>query len=140
MKEQSAWSVVLVVPRGTLLLAQARRFVSRDRNFPGGDSEADDRNAAHTASRLLQEETGLLSRPEDFQMLDTWTGERGQPVYAYLVTRFRGRPRASGKGKVFWTKKYESLMTVTCTFAPYNTRVIQKLMEIQPVAPPPLIA
>jgi 8-oxo-dGTP pyrophosphatase MutT (NUDIX family) len=134
MESNGAWSVVLVVPRGTLLLVQARGFITRDRNFPGGDADIDDRTAQHTASRLLQEETGLLAKPEDFQILDTWTGERGQPVYVYLVTRFRGRPRATGKGKVFWTKKYESLMAMTSTFAQYNTRIIQKLMEIRPAA------
>jgi 8-oxo-dGTP pyrophosphatase MutT (NUDIX family) len=134
MNTNGAWSVVLVVPHGTLLLAQARKFISRDRNFPGGDGDADDATAQHTASRLLQEETGLLSKPEDFQILDTWTGERGQPVYVYLVTRFKGRLRASGKGKVFWTKKYTALMATTSTFAAHNTRIIQKLMEIQPAA------
>lgn len=132
--QNGAWSVVLVVPHGTLLLAQSRNFISRDRNFPGGDGDPEDLTAAHTASRLLLEETGLISKPEDFRILDTWDGERGQPVYVYLVTRFRGRLRPSGKGKVFWTKKYSTLMAATSTFAEFNSRILQKLMEIQPPA------
>lgn len=129
-----AWSVVLIVPRGTLLLIQARGFVARNRNFPGGDSEEGEPTAQHTAARVLQEETGLLADIEHFEILDTWTGERGQPVYAYIVTRYRGRAGSRAKGKVFWSKNYESLMSKSSTFAEFNARIIRKLLEIRPAA------
>ena len=132
--QNKTWSVVLIVPKGTLLLVQARGFVARDRNFPGGDGALDEQTAQHTAARVLQEETGLIATLDDFSILDTWTGERGQPVYAYLVTRYKGRPSSRNKGKVFWTKNYGSLMARTSTFASFNTRIIRKLLEIRPAA------
>ncbi len=128
------WSVVVVVPRGVLLLVQARGFIAKNRNFPGGDVEEGERTAQHTAVRVLQEETGLITAVDDFKIFDTWTGDRGQPVYVYLVTRYKGRPRSSNKGKVFWTREYKSLLTPASTFAEYNQRILQKLLEIRPAA------
>lgn len=129
-----AWSVVLVVPRGTQVLVQKRGFISNDLNFPGGNAIAEDRTAQHTAVRKLLEETGLIAEVHDFACIDTWIGNAGQNVYAYLVNKYRGRPRSSNGGRVFWTKQYQMLSAASSTFGVYNGRVVRKLLTIRPAA------
>lgn len=95
-----AWSAVVVVPKGRNVLILNRGFVPRDPALPGGDSEPQDKTPAETARRELYEESGLVAL--EVKCIDEWTGERGQPVYVFLVLRWKGRVRSSSEGKPFF--------------------------------------
>lgn len=97
-----AWSVVAVLFKGpTHVLAINRHFNKRDPALPGGDSEPEDETPAQTARREVFEETGML--PLELRCMAKWTGERGQPVFAFFVPKWRGsRLRSSNEGKPFW--------------------------------------
>lgn len=99
-----AWSVVLLVCNGdNSVLAINRGFNARDPALPGGDSEPGDETPAATAARELLEETGLQA--VELRCVDKWEGERGQPVYAFFIPRWKGkRLVVSGEGKPFWTQ------------------------------------
>lgn len=134
MKKKVAWSVVLVVPRGTQVLMQKRGFLSNDLNFPGGNAIDNERSAQQTAVRKLLEETGLIADVHDFECIDVLMGSEGQNVYVYLVNKYRGRPRSSNGGRVFWSKQYHRLAMKSSTFSSYNERIVRKLLTIRPAA------
>jgi 8-oxo-dGTP pyrophosphatase MutT (NUDIX family) len=123
-----AWSVVLVVPQGKNVLALSRSFNVRDPALPGGDSEEADETPAATAVRVLLEETGL--RAVELKCIDQRVGERGQPVFAYFIPRWRGsRLRVSDAGKPFWT--HPSALTVkTAQFREIAQQLFDKLSEL----------
>ncbi len=129
-----AWSVVLIVPRGTQLLMQKRAFISKDLNFPGGNSIEGENTPEETAARKLREETGLTVTPHDVELFDYWTGPNGQLVYAFIVLKYRGRPRSSVGGRVFWSRQYQGLTAKTSTFWASNERLIRKLLTMRPAA------
>ena len=124
------WSAVVVVPRNDQFLVVARGFQPKNINFPGGDSEPEDRTPKDTALRELREEAGLSSEPKYVRLMDKWLGSDGQPVYAFFVTAFSGRERSSDEGKTFWTSKYSMLTNSQADFRDYNKRLLRKLMRI----------
>ena len=128
MKEGTpAWSVVVVVFKGSQsVLAITRGFNPRDPSFPGGDSELTDKTPAETARREMREETGL--KATEMRRIDEWVGERGQPVYAFLVTKWKrsGRLRSSEEGKPFWTRP-QRLLVPSATYRHDARRLLSKL-------------
>ena len=121
-----AWSVVVVAFRGPHhVLAITRAFNTRDPGLPGGDSEPQDATPADTARRELLEETGMTAT--ELRCMDQWTGERGQPVFAFFAPKIRGaRLRASPEGKPFWTSP-KRLMIKTATYRETAARLFAKL-------------
>ena len=121
-----AWSVVIVVFNGPRnVLAISRGFNTRDPGFPGGDSEDIDQTPAQTASRELFEETGVTA--VELRCIDQWEGERGQPVFAFFVPRWKNtRLRTSDEGKPFWTRP-ENLLKKTAYYRDDAKRVFEKL-------------
>ena len=133
-----AWSVVTVVFKGTqLILAMSRSFNTRNPGFPGGDSEPHDVSPAATAKRELYEETGITA--VELRCMDRWIGERGQPVFAFFVPKWKGvRLRSSDEGKPFWTRPNHLLMP-SATYRDDARRLLEKLGRVQPlegVSPP----
>jgi 8-oxo-dGTP pyrophosphatase MutT (NUDIX family) len=128
-----AWSVVVVAFDGPAnVLAISRGFNPRDPAFPGGDSEAEDESPASTAKRELFEETGLTAM--ELRCMDQWTGDRGQPVFAFFVPRWRGpRLRTGAEGKPFWSRP-ERLLVKTATFRDTAQRLLAKLGRVKPAA------
>jgi len=125
-----AWSVVVVVFSGPRnVLAITRNFNPRDIAFPGGDSEVTDETPAQTARRELWEETGIQTT--ELRCMDQWVGERGQPVYAFFVPRWKGsRLRASSEGKPFWTKP-ERLLSRSATYRHDARHLLEKLGRVK---------
>lgn len=120
-----AWSVVVVVFRDGDVLAISRNFNPRDPSLPGGDSDPTDEDPGHTAARELFEETGI--RAVELRAVDQWTGDRGQPVFAFIVPKWRGkRLRTSDEGKPFWTHP-KSLLIPTATYRESAQRLFEKL-------------
>lgn len=127
--EVPAWSVVVVVPSGSDVLALSRGFNVRDPAFPGGDSEPADEAPAQTALRELQEETGVIAL--EARCFDRWTGDRGQPVFAYFVPRWKCRRlRVGSEGKPFWTQPHK-LLVKTAQFRDDAQRLLDKLHGMQ---------
>jgi 8-oxo-dGTP pyrophosphatase MutT (NUDIX family) len=128
-----AWSVVVVVFSGPQnVLAIARNFNPRDPSFPGGDSEAIDENPAATARRELMEETGIEAI--ELRCMAQWEGERGQPVFAFFVPRWRGsRLRTSDEGKPFWARPAR-LLIKSATYRDTAQMLLEKLGRVGPVA------
>jgi 8-oxo-dGTP pyrophosphatase MutT (NUDIX family) len=130
MKEGTpAWSVVTVLFRGPQqVLALARNFNPRDPAFPGGDSEVFDASPEDTATRELMEETGVEAL--ELKLMDKWQGERGQPVFAFFVPRWRGpRLRTGAEGKPFWTRP-ERLVHRSATYGADAQRLLAKLGRV----------
>jgi 8-oxo-dGTP pyrophosphatase MutT (NUDIX family) len=127
--EIPAWSVVVVVSNGPNVLALSRAFNVRDPAFPGGDSESTDESPAQTAVRELFEETGITAI--EARCFDRWEGERGQPVFAYFVPRWKGkRLRVSPEGKPFWTHP-DTLLTKTAHYHQDAQRILDALRQVQ---------
>ena len=124
------WSAVVVVPRGAQFLVVARDFQPQNINFPGGDSEPEDRTPKDTAIRELREETGLGTEARFVRLMDRWVGAQGQPVYAFFVTAFNGRERSSDEGKTFWTSQYPLLTSPHAEFREHNKRLLRTLTRI----------
>jgi 8-oxo-dGTP pyrophosphatase MutT (NUDIX family) len=124
-----AWSVVVVVFRGPRhVLAISRQFNTRDPALPGGDSEAQDASPSDTARRELFEETGV--RALELRCMGQWVGERGQPVFAFFVPKWRGiRLRASDEGKPFWALPPQLLAT-TATYRDTALQLLTKLGRV----------
>lgn len=133
MQEQTpAWSVVTVLFNGPHnVLAIARNFNPRDPAFPGGDSETDDPDPAATAKRELFEETGVEAL--ELRLMDQWVGERGQPVYAFFIPRWRApRLRTGDEGKPFWTRP-ERLIRRSATYGALAQHLLSKLGRVPPL-------
>jgi 8-oxo-dGTP pyrophosphatase MutT (NUDIX family) len=128
-----AWSVVVVVSSGpSNVLAISRNFNTRDPSFPGGDSEPTDENPAQTAKRELIEETGIMAI--ELRCMEQWVGERGQPVYAFFVPKWKGsRLRTSSEGKPFWTQP-QTLLGRGATYREEARHLLEKLGRIRPAA------
>jgi len=124
-----AWSAVMVVPRGREVLILNRGFNPKDPAAPGGDSEPEDGSPAETARRELHEETGLIAL--EVKCIDEWQGSRGQPVYAFLVNRWKGRLRSSSEGKPFWSNP-RRLLSPTAAYHKDAVRLLQKAAEARP--------
>jgi 8-oxo-dGTP pyrophosphatase MutT (NUDIX family) len=125
-----AWSVVVVVSNGNNdVLAISRGFNLQDPALPGGDSEPFDESPVQTAARELYEETGLRAQGEA-NCIDSWTGERGQPVFAFYVSQWRGRLRTSSEGKPFWTQP-KNLLARGAYYRDEAKRVFEKLQELK---------
>lgn len=125
-----AWSVVIFVANGNNdVLAIYRNFNMRDPALPGGDSEPSDASPAQTTARELREETGLTAL--EARCIDRWEGDRGQPVFAFFVPKWKGRLRASNEGKPFWTQP-KTLLAKTAHFREYAERLFLKLSEMRP--------
>lgn len=125
-----AWSAVAIVFSGPQnVLAIARNFNPRDPSFPGGDSEPTDENPAATAKRELLEETGITA--VELRCMAQWEGERGQPVFAFFVPRWRGRRLlTSDEGKPFWTRPNRMLMK-SATYRDAAQMLLEKLGRAQ---------
>lgn len=123
-----AWSVVVVVANGNNdVLAIRRGFNPRDPALPGGDSEPQDESPAQSAARELFEETGVTAI--EMRCIDQWTGERGQPVFAFFVPKWRGkRLRTSDEGKPFWAQPH-TLMGKTASYRDEAKRIFLKISE-----------
>ena len=121
-----AWSAIAVVFNGPRnVLAISRGFNTRDPGFPGGDSEETDASPAQTASRELFEETGVTAL--ELRCIDQWVGERGQPVFAFYIPRWRcARLRTSSEGKPFWTHP-DTLVKKTAFYCNEARNVFEKL-------------
>lgn len=127
-----AWSAVAIVFKGPRVLAISRNFNPRDPGFPGGDSETFDATPADTARRELFEEAGIDAIA--LRCVDKWEGERGQPVFAFHVTRWQGsRLRTGDEGKPFWARP-QRFLAKTATYSDHAQRLLQMLGKI----PPPL--
>jgi 8-oxo-dGTP pyrophosphatase MutT (NUDIX family) len=123
-----AWSAVAVVFKGNSVLGISRQFNTRDPGLPGGDSEIFDEHPADTAKRELYEETGIEA--VELRCIDQWYGERGQPVFAFHVTRWRGgRLRTSAEGKPFWSRP-ERLIVNTATYRNEAQRLLTLLGKL----------
>jgi 8-oxo-dGTP pyrophosphatase MutT (NUDIX family) len=129
VEETPAWSVVLVVFNGPEhVLALSRGFNTRDPSFPGGNAEPDDETPMQTAARELYEETGL--KATELRCMDEWVGDKGQPVFAYFVPKWKGkRLRASDEGKPFWTQP-RTLLAKNATFRDEAKRLLSKLGRV----------
>lgn len=125
-----AWSVVVVLfDSADNVLAISRGFNTRDLAMPGGDSIEEDDAPATTATRELFEETGV--RALELRCFDQWEGERGQPVYAFHVPRWRGgRLRTSDEGKPFWAN-IKKLLHKQATFREHAERLLLRLEKVQ---------
>lgn len=125
-----AWSVVVVVANlNNDVLAISRGFNVRDPALPGGDSEAGDESPAQTAVRELFEETGINAI--EARCVDRWEGDRGQPVFAFYITKWKGkRLRASAEGKPFWTQP-NTLLSKTAYYREDAKRVFLRLSEMR---------
>lgn len=121
------WSVVFVVMRGESLLALSRNFDPLDVNFPGGHADDTDKTPDETLRRKVSEETGL--KAEAYRRVLSWRGESRQPVHAYVVTRYSGKPRASAAGRPFWARPYQ-LASRSATFHSANMRVMHSLLQM----------
>lgn len=124
-----AWSVVVAVPnKHGSFLAISRGFAVRDPALPGGDSEDTDATPAQTAAREVFEETGV--RVLDLKCIDSWQGDRGQPVYAFVAGHWRGkRLRTSAEGKPFWASP-RGLTQKTAYYREEARRVFEKLSQM----------
>ena len=123
-----AWSVVIVVPRGeNTVLALSRGFNPRDPALPGGDSESTDESPAATAHRELLEETGIVAN--ELRCVDQWEGERGQPVFAFVAPKWKGKLRVSTEGKPFWTHP-KTLLVNRATFHQQTQKLFDKLGDL----------
>lgn len=110
-------------------LAISRGFAVRDPALPGGDSEDTDQTPAQTAARELFEETGV--RAMELHCIDQWEGSRGQPVYAFVANKWRGkRLRTSSEGKPFWTNA-RVLTQKTAFYKTEAQRIFDKLIAQQ---------
>jgi len=129
-----AWSVVIVVfNKQHDVLAICRGFNPRNPALPGGDSELDDNTPAQTAARELLEETAVTAL--ELRCFDQWEGERGQPVFAFLVPRWTGiRLRTSYEGKPRWMPP-EALLVKTALFREEAQRMFEKLGSSAKEAP-----
>lgn len=128
-----AWSAVTVVFKGPrLILAVSRNFNTHNPGLPGGDSEPEDANPAATAKRELYEETGITAL--ELRCMDQWLGERGQPVYAFVVPKWRGtRLRVSPEGKPFWARA-EHLLIPSAKYRHDARRLLEKLKRMPAAA------
>jgi 8-oxo-dGTP pyrophosphatase MutT (NUDIX family) len=128
-----AWSVVVVVFSGpTNVLAISKNFNTRNPAFPGGDSEPADETPAQTAKRELFEETGIQA--VELRCMEQWVGERGQPVYAFFVPRWKGsRLLTSSEGKPYWTRP-QQLLVRGATHREDARRLLEKLGRIHAAA------
>lgn len=125
-----AWSVVVVVSNlHNDVLAISRGWDLRNPALPGGDSEPFDESPAHTAMRELFEETGITAL--EARCIERWEGDRGQPVFAFFITKWKGkRLRASAEGKPFWTQP-NTLLSKTAQFRDDAKRVFLKISEVR---------
>lgn len=124
---QPRWSVVVVVSNGEEILAVARGFHPKDINLPGGNDIPEDTSPVETLRRMVPEQTGIVVR--SYHRMDTWQGEMHQPVYAFYVPKFSGKPRSSSSGKTFWAKP-QQLTSEQATFSVYNKRLLKTLMRV----------
>jgi 8-oxo-dGTP pyrophosphatase MutT (NUDIX family) len=93
--------------------------------LPGGDSEPEDLTPADTAKRELFEETGVTAL--ELESFGQWFGERGQPVYGFFVSKWRGsRLRSSGEGKAFWASP-ESLLLKSAYYRVEAKHIFERL-------------
>ena len=114
------------------ILAISRNFNTRNPGLPGGDSESFDDSPADTARRELYEETGIQA--VELRCMDQWTGERGQPVFAFIVPKWKGsRLRTSDEGKPFWTRP-RRLLIKSAAYRDSAQRILEKLGRVQPEA------
>jgi len=124
---QPRWSVVVVVSNGEHILAVARGFDPKDINLPGGNDLEDDKTPIETLRRVVPETTGIVVR--SYHRMDTWKGDMSQPVYAFFVPKWSGKPHSSSAGKTFWAKP-QQLVAESATFAPHNKRLLKTLMRV----------
>lgn len=123
-----AWSVVIVVTKGPHeFLVLTRNFNPRDPALPGGDSEDSDSAPAESARRELLEETGLVA--QELRCIDRFEGDRGQPVFVFVATKWSGKPRIGNEGKPYWSSPL-ALMTKTATYRQEARSILQKLGRI----------
>lgn len=121
------WSIVAVVTQGEDILAVARHFKPQNINLPGSSDEPEDKTPVDTLRRALLERTGITSRAH--HAMEVFDGELGEPVHAYFVSQWSGKPRAGTGGKAFWAKPHQ-LTRPTSTFAEDNQRLLRKLMRV----------
>ena len=124
---QPRWSVVVVVSNGEHILAVARGFDPKNINLPGANDVADDKTPIETLRRMVPEQTGIVVR--SYHRMDTWKGEMQQPVYAFFVPKWSGKPRSSSAGKTFWALPTQ-LTGEQSTFGEYNKRLLKTLMRV----------
>lgn len=102
-----------------------RKFNVRDPALPGGDSEPEDLTPAKTAIRELFEETGL--RAMELICVDKWEGERGQPVFAFFVPKWKGSHlRSSSEGKPYWAYP-QKLLVMSAKYRDIAQRLLEKI-------------
>jgi 8-oxo-dGTP pyrophosphatase MutT (NUDIX family) len=121
------WSIVAVVSNDEDILAVARNFHPQDINLPGGNDVPEDKTPIETLRRLVPEQTGITIR--SYHRMDTWRGEMRQPVYAFFIPKWSGKPRSSASGKTFWAKPRQ-LTSENATFAEFNKRLLKTLMRV----------
>jgi 8-oxo-dGTP pyrophosphatase MutT (NUDIX family) len=127
-----AWSVVVLAFQGRRVLTLSRGFNARNPCLPGGDSEEGDLTPAATAARELLEETGVQAL--ELKCIDTWVGERDQPVYAFYAPRWKGkRLRTSSEGKPYWNDP-RGLIIPTAEFRESAAKLFEKLGNLRSTA------
>lgn len=121
------WSIVAVVSNAEHILAVARGFDPRDVNLPGDSDVLEDVSPVHTLRRMVREKTGV--RVLAYHRMAEWQGEHDEPVYAFFVTQWSGKPRTGTSGKAFWALPRQ-LIGANSTFADDNRKLLKQLMRV----------
>lgn len=119
-------AVVLLLTRGTDILALTRRERVHDLHLPGGKVEPEDHDEAHAATRELAEETGIYLHHEQLRPLCSFVAHTGRPCQAFTTEPDHGWPetfRATEAGWPGWVP-HAALVQPWCTFRREAYRVL----------------
>jgi len=122
---------LIVRPWDGRILTVSRRHDPKAKGLPGGKKEARDKTLLVTAGRELNEETGLVMRPDTAVMLydapcaDIVKGTVSRSV-TYYVPHWTGTPASTPEGMVEWSTWEE---VVFGPFGAYNAELAKRYRE-----------
>ncbi len=121
-----SYVVALILDGNNQVVAVSRRNKFDDMALPGGSIEAFDDSPFAAMQREVLEETGIVVHEGEhvFTRVDETDGNI---AWAYLVTKWEGKPSQQEEGVTAGWIKLERLLDERCTFHAYNRALLEKI-------------